>query len=477
MFRFAILAAVSTTVQASPDKVSLDDQVATARTFGIRHGGKESAGPYVLDGYSRTGYEGLAEAAQDIPPLKSMLHDLDAKRFNVLIVDNFDRLGDLAPMLRVRCRKHKCQIVSARQSGGVIPAEQYDPYKDDTTDISIHVEGIIQSYRINKLRRGWNAGIPARVEMGLHPLSIPFGYKKAGDNIPLQLDEDAAALVVQMKDWMLAGHTYAEICLRADKILPPRRAKHWTRAVVRRILTNPFYAGLTVFGKQKARIEQPRSTWKINRGLHPPLWDEDTHRALIEEARRRLVGKRNYRARYPFTGLLVCKKCGAKISKHGKLPHEYLACPVAGHYAIRYDHAVPMLTEALVTALKGKTAAHPAPPARLDPLLRQLSELDKRRTRVQDGYETGLYSPTEAAARLVTLENDANHVQDKINRLRNAQAVREQWQKQLGGMKGMLRDLPHAIQHGDPVRINQLLTALIDRIILGKGSIKFVWRE
>jgi hypothetical protein len=39
----------------------------------------------------------------------------------------------------------------------------------------MYVEGIIQSYRINKIRRGWNIGVPERARKGLHPLSVPFG--------------------------------------------------------------------------------------------------------------------------------------------------------------------------------------------------------------------------------------------------------------------------------------------------------------
>lgn len=475
MFTFAILAAVSTTTQAAPDKVSLEDQVKTARAFGKRHKGKESAGPYLLDGYSRTGYEGLAEASRAIPPLKTLLKDLDAKRFNVLILDNFDRLGDLAPMLRVRCRKHKCQIVSARQSSGILPPDQYDPYKDESTDISMHVEGIIQTYRINKLRRGWNIGVPSRVERGLHPLTIPFGYKKAGDGQPLEIIPEQAALLRKMKDWMLAGLTYTEIASRADQLLPPRRGSRWTRNVIKNILLNPFYAGLTVFGKQKARIKQPRSAWKVGVGLHKPLWNETVYNALLEEARRRLVGRRNYHARYPFTGLLVCS-CGRKIHKHGKPPWEYLACPVKGHFSIRYDTAMPLLSEAIVKGLQALPEVDP-PQDNQDYLLGEIKELRERRTRVQDGYEKGLYSPTEAARRLVTIENDINHAQTKIDRILRQKGVREEWQKRMGGLQGIIHKLPHAIQRGDPVRINQLLTALIEKIVFTSAEIKVVWRE
>jgi len=475
MFKFAIFAAVSSNAQATSDKTSLKDQVKTARAFGLRHGGTESAGPYVLS-YSRTGYESLTDAASDIPPLKGLLDDLSAGKFQVLVMDNFDRLGDVAPMLRTRFKKHKAQLVSARQSGGVVPAAEYDPYKDDTTDISIHVEGIIQSYRINKIRRGWNAGIPARIDKGLHPLSLPYGYKKNPDGGPALPIPEEIALLIKMKNWMLAGQTYTEICLRADKILPPRRAKRWARYTVKSILLNPYYAGVVRLGKLKGRIPQPQSKWRVGVGLHKPLWDQSTYSALQQEAKRRTEGKRNYHARYPFTGLTVCGICGSKISKHGISRWEYLACPVNGHFSMRYKTALQNLTDALIRQLK-QYQTSPPPPPKLEPLREELSALQIRRTRVQEGYENGLYSATEASQRLAALEDDISHTQTKIGRIQSLTATREQWQKQMGGLQGMITKLPKAIQHGDPARINQLLTALIDKIILKGDTIEIQWRE
>lgn len=56
-------------------------------------------------------------------------------------------------------------------------------------------------------------------------------------------------------------------------------------------------------------------------------------------------------------------------------------------------------------------------------------------------------------------------------------AVRDEWQKRMGGLQGIIHKLPHAIQHSDPVRINQLLTALIEKIVFSRDRIKVVWRE
>lgn len=477
MIRFAILSAVSTDSQAREDKGSLDDQLQTARAAGLRQGGVETAGPFVLDGYSRTGYVNLSDALADIPPLAAAVKSAEQNAYDVLIMDNLERMGDLAPMLATVFRKHKKQLHSARQSGPIKDPVLYDPNADDALSIMIHVEGLLQDYRIKKLRRGWSIGVPARIEKGLHPLSLPFGYQLAGPAQPAQVIPEKVVLIRQMKDWMLVGETYTEIARRADQSqIPPPRGARWSRQAVRRILTNPFYAGIVRFGTMRNRIPTQRSEWKEGPGRHEPLWDEATYHALVSEHKRRMTGKRNYAAKYPFTGLPVCGICGAKIQKHGKRAFEYLACKTHKHWAMRYDKAVTFLTAELARQLKEYQSAPPAP-IDLAPLRKQLEEIKARRARVQAGYESGIYEAREAHAKLNALQDETESTLRKIEKAESQERTRQEWQDRMGGLQGVAEGIPRAIQHDDPVRVNQMLTAFIDKIILKGGTAQFVWRE
>ena len=71
MIRFGILAGVSTDVQAG-DKASIPDQIATCRRA-IAQLGAVEIDCFTMDGYSRTGYDSLADAMNDIPPLKEAI--------------------------------------------------------------------------------------------------------------------------------------------------------------------------------------------------------------------------------------------------------------------------------------------------------------------------------------------------------------------------------------------------------------------
>jgi DNA invertase Pin-like site-specific DNA recombinase len=475
--KFAIWAAVSTPEQAKKEKTSIEDQVQSARSFALRHGGVESCGPYILDGYSRTGYEGLAEAAADIPQLQQLLEDMSANKFDVLVMDNFDRLGDIAQMLRVRFKKHKKQLVSARQSGSIIPVGIYDPYKDESTDINMHVEGIIQTYRINKMRRAWNAGVPARIDRGLHPLSTTYGYKTVSKDAPAAQVPEQVALILQMKDWFLEGKSYEEIGRRAEKILPPLRAKKWHRNVVKRILLNPYYAGIVRFGAYRQRIRAPRSEWKVGQGKHEPLWDEETYRKIQEMARRKTNDKVNYAARYPFTGLLVCGICGGKISRHGKSPFVYLSCEGRKHWAMRYDKAVDYLSEALVMQLKEYQATPPSSFVDIAPMQEQFDNLQTMRKRVQAGYESGLYTAQEASVKLNAIEEEAEVLLRKIENQKEENQSRSNAHEQIEALREAVDLLPDTIKTGDPETLNNLLTALIKNITLQGNTVRFEWRE
>ena len=71
--RTAIWAAVSTTAQATPDKVSITVQLQKGREF-ITSRGYQPAGEYIVPGESRTKYISLYHAEKEIEPLHHLHH-------------------------------------------------------------------------------------------------------------------------------------------------------------------------------------------------------------------------------------------------------------------------------------------------------------------------------------------------------------------------------------------------------------------
>lgn len=479
--RFAILAGVSKDIQAREEKFSIPDQIKNCRSFIVNNRGVESAGPFIMDGYSRTGYDSLDVAMTEIPPLGEAVQAAMDNQYDILVMDNFDRLGDVGFILKTRFKKYRKQLHSVRQSGKLTPPEQYDPYADESGDIAMHVEGIIQGYRINKIRRGWNIGIPERARAGLHPLCTAFGYKPSGNkNEPALQIPEKTQLVIQLKDMFLAGKTLQQLCDHANASgIKPLRAKKWTRTVVKRIVLNKYYAGFTIFGKYKTisnneRVLLPPSQWIVGEGKHIALWDEQTYFAILAEAERR-DGLRARAKTYALTGLLTCSVCESRLYRHGKLNARYepaLSCE-NGHVHIYYSQAHTAVAKEIVTGLQHLKNA----PVRVDQASEWQTKIDAQlqlRSKIQEGFETNLYTATEANQRIVSIETEVERLmlqRDRANQRQQQQAALLKFAKQ------DIENIYEWIMTDDPTTVNHLLTSLCEKVTLSPThEINIQWR-
>ncbi len=479
MIRFAILAGVSTDAQATPEKQSIPDQLSYCRRQIAIHHGAETAGPYIMDGYSRTGYDSLELAMQEIPPLGDAIRAAHADQYDVLIMDNFDRLGDLGIMVGVRFKKLRKQLHSARQSGPPVPPELYDPYSSEAGDIDMFVQGLIQRYRINKIRRAWNVGVPERARQGLHPLTIPFGYRASAKGQPAQPIAAEAELLRALKDRYLQGQPIQHLVNYAnDSGIPPRRAALWTRTVIKRMLHNEYYAGVTSFGTlktvdKKRRLNPPSQLVRGN-GRHTPLWDAATYQAILAETDRR-ASQRTRAQTHALSGLLTCSVCHTRLHRHGKLNSRYpsdLTCQ-KGCISIYYPIALRLVADSVIKALQGYAVAE----AVTDPLAQleaQLTAQHELRQRVQQGFEAQLYNAAEAQQRIVAIETEI----DKLTRQRTRLSQSTQNRATLLELAQQDLTTLHAwLLHDDPATVNHLLTALCQTVtITPRYLMDVVWR-
>ena len=98
MIRFAIFAAVSTRPQAAADKISLPEQIKLCRNAGKSHQWKETAGPFIIPGETRTQWINLRDAEEQITnpdgthPLRDLLDAAKRREYDVLILYHYNRL-------------------------------------------------------------------------------------------------------------------------------------------------------------------------------------------------------------------------------------------------------------------------------------------------------------------------------------------------------------------------------------------------
>lgn len=164
-------------------------------------------------------------------------------------------------------------------------------------------------YYVDSLSENVKRGNRAKVAQGWRPNMAPLGYRNCKDTRTIVRDPDRFPLVRRMFELMLSGtHTAREIYLAARDdwgLRTPQRkrsgGKPLSLSAVYRLLTNPFYAGVLVWGGE----------W--HPGKHEPVVTLDEFDA-VQRRLGRPGTKRPQRKVFPFTGLIRCGACGLSIT-------------------------------------------------------------------------------------------------------------------------------------------------------------------
>ena len=147
-----------------------------------------------------------------------------------------------------------------------------------------------------------------------------LGYEKGPDGLPKVVPEQAKT-VRYIYDLFMSGKTVKAIAkqLTAEGVPTPGGKKVWRDATVESILTNEKYKGDMLLQKTFRSDHITKKKVK-NEGQLPQYYVENSHEAIIppelfdavqaERKRRSVQGKKGAKNTYPFTGKIVCEKCG-----------------------------------------------------------------------------------------------------------------------------------------------------------------------
>lgn len=167
---------------------------------------------------------------------------------------------------------------------------------------------------------------------------LMLGYNRLPDDdedghAVYEINEDEAEIVRRIFREYLAGVTVTRICkeLEADGIPTKLGKTKWWPSVIRSILTNEKYTGNAILGKTYKPDVLTKYRLKNDGEKAPMYYTENSHPAIIDaemfemtkaEIERRkkantaTVGNSRFTSKYPFSGLLVCGTCGARLRRH-----------------------------------------------------------------------------------------------------------------------------------------------------------------
>lgn len=474
-FRYAIFARVSSDPQAKEDKASLPDQVRYSRAYGNEEGGIETAGPFIGDGFSASNYDSLKDAIEDIPALKEAVSAAEKNLYDVLIVDNWDRLGDLPQMMFNRLtKKLEKQLRSARQSGKVQDPRNFNKLAEENTQMEILFGSGNQIYRINRMNRGYTIGMPKRIENGLNPSRTPYAYTYVNSKTPPTQNPEKVARWLAARDAFMDGKAYTEI---AD-ILGVVKSR------VPYVLGNPFYAGIVTLHKMKTykvgtkwrHKKLPKSKHLTGTGKHEPIISLGEHLEIVAEIERRYELKRR-KTGWVFTGLLRCSVCKS-LMRRGKFWNDrpMIFCrAVASHVAIDYDEFFVRAGKVLGDALaRSDDEELETRQDQTETIQKAIKDYEQRRKNVIEMGEAGAMKPHEVAARVRELEAQSEKLQNDIERGAQEKVNRAVARESMQGL-----DLSHFgeyLKTGNAVKINRMLAAWLKEIRVSEEGIELIER-
>lgn len=380
---------------------------------------------YVDDGYSG----GTLER----PALTRLRRDVSEGRVGCVVVYKIDRLSrsvvDIVDLV-LREWEGRCFVKSTTEEVNTLsPAGK----------MFFYILVSFAEYERSVIKERTMGGKVKRAEQGLNPgFRPPYGYVKGHDPGTVAMVETEASVVRRIFDLYLKGNGPYQIAHLLNAESTRRRGALWNPLTIRRMLSNPAYAGVLEYGRSArsprdrsggpkqagtVRFDPPRFA-RVEGGfpalVDPGTWEEVQRLLRQRRALREGEGSRATYTDYLLSGLARCR-CGAPIAgkRAGGYPyylcsrrkrHGRSACD-AGHIPAEPVHeAIARLVRSRVTT--GPVAIEELAQA-IDARIREveaerhresdgLRAIEERRRRIESDYRAG-----ELPARLYAQEQEA----------------------------------------------------------------------
>lgn len=229
----------------------------------------------------------------------------------------------------------------------ITPSKTYDPSNE--FDEEYFEFGLFMSRREYKtINRRIQRGRIASVQEGKYIAGTPpLGYDKVkikgakGYTLEPNKDAETVKLIYSLYTDTKNPIGMQLISKRLDALgIKPQKSANWSRATIKDILTNPTYTGKIRWQWRKVnktiengkiiehRPKRKPDEYMLIDGLHPAIISEEIFK------RAQLILKNKYippvagsnDLKNPLTGLLVCEKCGSKMTRVLSHTGDFVKC-------------------------------------------------------------------------------------------------------------------------------------------------------
>jgi site-specific DNA recombinase len=275
------------------------------------------------------------------------------------------------------------------------------------------------NYEVRNISARTTMGMTFKAQAGRRVGRPPLGYCRTLTKGVYEKDPVAGDVITELFARYAAGEGLRPLTRWLNATLGLNKCP----SAVSRLLKNPFYKGITVWGKERkskidGRYARPRDEWVFARHDAPLVDDAtwDTVQARLALAAN--VGQHRARpARYLLSGLIRCAACGYRMCGHQFRDgyHLYVCDPCRATRSQRRVHqAVRTLLEGVPIGAQRITAAleanerrdHEEAGAELAALDARLTALTQRRVRLTALYADGQIDGQDYAATLAETDKE-----------------------------------------------------------------------
>ncbi len=264
----------------------------------------------IIERFEDAGISG--ETLDARPAMSRMLSAAREGRFDVLLAVEWERFS------RSQHGRDWGEILGAAEEGGAVlavPGQELNPAQPDDGFLA-GLFGLLSAREKRKMVARTSRGIRERVKAGKWWGSLrPYGYH-VGDDGVLVVDADEAAVVRRVFAMYRAGEPLLRIAiaLNVDGLRPHKGGQEWRSNTVRRLLSNPVYAGRLHYGRttKRARGGEPIVVEHAHEPIVAPH-EFDAVQTLRDARKRAGVPMSRWDSGFVLTGLIECPTCGHRM--------------------------------------------------------------------------------------------------------------------------------------------------------------------
>ncbi len=422
------------------------------------------------------------------PEMIKLLQEVEDKKYDAVLVMDIDRLG------RGGMKDQGLILETFKYSNTKIitPQKVYD-LEDDLDEQMTEMQTFIARQELKMIKKRLSRGQINSFREGNFVFGDPpFGYKNQYDSAGkrhLVQDENAETIYMIYDLYVNKNLGMYKIANHLDSLgIKPAKTEKWHPSSVGAILKNKAYCGYFSRGRVKQTrklnesgnyIFEKQEEDKIEyiKANIEPIISLDIFEKAQSIRTRKLKHRGKWDIKNPFSGLVVCGKCGASMNYNTKEVGTYLRCNKScGNRQVRFEIFESFVIEAMQDILNNykiqinkndyeeEDDSKESKTIFIDKFELELKELEHQKIKLYDLLERGIYNDDIFLERSENLNKRIVDIKSNLKELKkeNKKDTHKKTQKEImDGLRNVIDSYPKI---EDVENRNSLLKTIIKNI-------------